>query len=410
MYIGLEHSGVTTFFDKKGNRIVFSHGKDGFVYDTFNERYYDFILGYGPVIIGHNNDRFNKLLFSFLKYGIHLPSYSIFHYQYGNELFDSLLSSISYSYFKTASEAITAAIRLSTEITGKFQILRCGYIGWHDAQLSDSVSWLENIMSNKRFEIRFKEGFRGVKDSERVLNWNNFDLQNLDNFLSNNTISCFIFDMFQLSYCGIDTLKKAIEILRNHNVAIILDETKTGGRISELGYTIDNNIDYDMVILGKSLANGAPISILFGKKDIMIYAKKARIGGTFSKELLSIYSALATQKIMRDIDGFNMLKDIGNQLCLSFDNIATDLKISDYVRLTPLFGGSIIDVRYHDSVINKYELRKQLGQIFINNGILLLQGHPSFVCLSHSLIFNSNLEDSIYQSLKEWKIYLEQSN
>lgn len=410
MYIGLEHSGVTTFFDKTRSQIVFSHGKDGFVFDTENERYYDFILGYGPVIIGHSNDRFNRLFSSFLKNGIHFPSYSKYHYQYGNELFDSLLNSISYSYFKTASEAITAAIRLSTEITRKFQIFRCGYIGWHDAQLSESVSWHEDIMSDKRFEIRFKEGLRGVKDSERVLNWNNFDVKNLDNYLSNNTISCFIFDMFQLSYCDISTLKKAIEILRSHNVIIILDETKTGGRISELGYTIDNNIDYDMVVLGKSLANGAPISILFGKKDIMKYAKKARIGGTFSKELLSIYSALVTQQIMRESDGFNKLKDIGNKLCLSFDNIAIDLKISNYIRLSPLFGGSTVDIRYHDSIINKYELRKQLGQIFIDNGILLLQGHPSFVCLSHNLIIEANLEDKIYKSLKEWKIHLEQQN
>ena len=402
------HAGVCRFSRSNKNNIVFDYGKGCFVYDTEGKSYIDFVLGYGPVILGHSNQEFNEILTNFIKKGIHLPGYSHWHELYAQRLLGVHSKKFLVSFFKTGSESVSAALRLSSLITGKKGIIRCGYVGWHDALVGNSVRWHESLESPLRQEIRYMSGIRGIGPEEPVLNWINLDIEELYKLVSCNCdrIGAFVFDAYQIYFSSIDIFKKAIDLCRKNNILILCDETKTGGRISKLGIAIDEMLNVDMIILGKSLANGAPLSLLIGKDEILKYSEEARITGTFSKELLSIYCALATLDIMEKRSGYEIIKNYGQKVVDIINEVSKEIGIIDVVKARPVFGGSLFNIEYTKPILEDSKMRGLFMQCLADNNLLILQGHPSFICIDHENIDFGYLYELIYNGLKVWKTHI----
>ena len=399
----ISHAGVCRFFRSDGQEITFDYGERELVYDVDNNSYIDFILGFGPVILGHANPEFKKRLIPYLDYGIHMPGYTKWHEKYLDKLLSEHQSKYLASFFKTSSESVSAAIRISSIVTGKKGIIRCGYLGWHDAVIGNSLSWHEPPFSPLRNNIREFPGIRGIGSKEPVFNWSSFDISELENLICcNKEVGIFIIDAYQVEFTNLGTIQAAIFLCHKYNLIIIFDETKTSGRISKLGLSIDAGLDVDLVVLGKSIANGAPLSILIGKKELLKFSEDARIGGTFSKELLGVYSAIVTDSIMEEEHGFFTIKTLGNNFCDLFNNIVTEIGAANLVRAQPRFNGSMFDIEFSSEIISDMKLRKKLPCFLADSGILLLQAHPSFICLDYQLIDWGKLHCKLLSGMQNW--------
>jgi glutamate-1-semialdehyde 2,1-aminomutase len=406
MSFTISHAGVCRYYAwDSPEEIVFKNGNNCFVEDTNQNRYIDFILGHGPVIIGHNNELFNKKLIDYLGNGIHFPGYSEWHRKYIDLLFGDLQADYRVSFFKTASEAITAALKLTAKYNHKLGYIRCGYIGWYDSLIGKTLSWHEPLNSPLRDVIRFDKDIRGISDNEAVFNWVDLDINSLKNMIKENQgiIGAFVIDAYQLAFTDPDTIKKALNVCRENSVVTVFDETKTGGRVSKNGIAIDNGLDVDMIVLGKSLANGAPLSLLVGNRHIMDLADEARICGTFSKELLGIYSAMATYDIMAERNGYELIRENGNKIIDIINNVITDLNIDNIISGLSLFGGSMIDLNFKGHMLSQKGKRDMLIRCLLKNNIVMTQGHPSFICLDHQLIDFNYLENKFKEAFILWK-------
>jgi len=399
----IEHAGTCSIYNSTGKELVFSHGEGPFVFDDSGKKYVDFILGFGPVVLGHNNSTFNTCVAAQIANGIHMPSYTIHHGEFIKRL--SLSPDESLSFFKTSSESITAALRIVAQATGKKGLIRCGYIGWHDVQIANTCSWHEYPYSGLRNEIRFTTGFRGVSNEEAVYNWIGLDVPSLISIIESayNNLGAFIIDMFQLHFMDVEILREAIDLCHKYGLLVILDETKTSGRVSLLGIHKQHNLNYDFIILGKALANGAPLSLLVGKNDIMTNAKKARITGTFSKELLSIWCALTTSDIMKENNGYIKLSEIGSNICSIINNAAQSENVSDYVECLGVFNSSMIDLKFSKAIVNEKDKRELLRRLLVDEGILILQGHPSFISLADEYLDFRVLYEKFSRAFSKWK-------
>ena len=402
------HSGLNNFF-RNGKEILFSHGNRYLVYDTKGNHYYDFILGFGPVIIGHNNPQFQEKFIPYLENGIIMPGYSKWHALYLEKLLSDLSENFTGIFFKTASEAVLGAIRLCSKLTGKKGIIRCGYIGWYDIQIGNSVKWHEPLDSPFRKQIRYEtkrnSGIRSFNKKEPIFNWINFDLNDLEILLrkNENKIGSMILDAYQIYYTSEKVIIEAIEICHKYEIMVILDETKTGGRISKHGIGITENFNMDLVIFGKSLANGAPISLIIGDENILKHSESTRITGTFSKEMLSVYSALATLDFMEENSGFNKISSTGKKFVNIFNNSIRKLNLEKLLKIKPVFNSSMFDVSFKPLILSENKIRDSLINFLTEKGILILQGHPSFICFDHYLIDWNDLNLKIFESLEEWK-------
>jgi glutamate-1-semialdehyde aminotransferase len=281
---------------KSGDRpLVFTHGTGPYVWDQDEQRYIDFVCGYGPVIVGHADEEFNRRLAECLSSGLMMPGYTSFHEEYLGRLLVARPQDRG-APFKTASEAVTAAFRLAALRTGKAGMVRSGFVGWHDAQIANTPKWHEPLRSPLRQRLRHTEGMRGVGPSEPAFNWLDLRLESLARLLDEHrdAVGCFIFDAYLASFVEPGLVGRAFDMCRAAGCPTVLDETKTGRRISRLGYGHDHGVDADLTVIGKSLANGAPLSVLIGDAKLMALAQLARLSGTFSKEMFAIYAALAT--------------------------------------------------------------------------------------------------------------------
>lgn len=396
----IEHAGTCTINTSKNEELRFRKGKGRLVYSDSGDEFIDFILGFGPVVIGHADDEFNDMLAQYLSNGIHFPSYSVYHEQFLELLGYSGWN--SFSYFKTSSEAITAAIRLATTITHRKGIVRCGFIGWHDAELANTISWHEYPGSKYRDEVRFTQDFRGVSGDEEIFNWYSFDLNELEDILKKKEIAIFIIDAYQIHLSSISIIKQALNICKKYDVLTVLDETKTSGRVRLLGVSEYYNLKSDFLIMGKAIANGAPLSILCGNKELSLNAKVARITGTFSKEVLSVYCALVTQNLVQKRGGYNFLQKIGESVVDCINCVLKDLGCLEILEAVTVFGGSMIDLRFKSFALEDKFWRNELRLCLADNGILMLQGHPSFVCLDHDNLIMDEFKKMLHNAFSKW--------
>jgi len=338
-----------------------------------------------------------------------MPGYSKWHNLYLERLLSDLSEALNGIFFKTASEAVLGAIRLCSAVSRKKGIIRCGYIGWYDLQISNSAKWHEPLNSPLRKQIRYltdeNSGIRSSNMNEPIFNWITFDINELEELLRNHgkEISSMIIDAYQIFFSSEKIIKKAIEICHNYDVLVVLDETKTGGRICKHGLGLSNNYDMDLVIFGKALANGAPISLIIGNEKILKFSELVRITGTFSKEMLSVYHALATLEFMEENSGFNKISYIGNEIVKNFNDCIKKLSLDSYIKVLTVFNSSLFDVSFSNDFITKNDLRIGLIESLIEFNILLLQGHPSFICYDHYFLDWEDLNSKIIMGLEKWK-------
>jgi glutamate-1-semialdehyde 2,1-aminomutase len=408
-YERIAHSKITRKFRSAGHQLLFAEGRRGEVSDAEGVRYVDFVMGYGPVIVGHSDDLFNEILTGYLAGGIMMPGYTVHHQEYLERLLGDRPGDRG-AFFKTASEAVTAAFRLAAMRTGRLGIVRSGYIGWHDAQIANSLKWHEPLHSPLRDKLRYTDAMRGIGTSEPVANWVDLRLDSLAELLDRHRdrLGCFVFDAYLASFTTPEVLRQAVAMCREAGLLTVFDETKTGGRISPLGYDHDHDLGSDLIVIGKALANGAPLSILAGEADLLAHAERARLSGTFSKEMIAVYAALATRDILEkpvgdSRDGWAEIGRIGTRVASVLTEAATDAGAGALVGARPVLGGGMFELVYHDdALLGDKQRREALLASLTGAGILLLEGHPSFVCLAHRELDWDDLRDRARRAFEDW--------
>src|SRR5437867_3313140 len=95
------HSGLPQYFRgiNPQTELVFRRGDRGWVYDTEDNPYVDFVLGFGPVILGHGHPDFEERFARYLSNGLHLPGYTCWHTELMGRLLEGPWSSYPVSFF-----------------------------------------------------------------------------------------------------------------------------------------------------------------------------------------------------------------------------------------------------------------------------------------------------------------------
>ena len=151
----LAHSKITKKFRTDDRQLLFSRGEGGTVWDALGRSYLDFVMGYGPVIIGHAKE-YNAQICEQLGHGMMMPGYSEFHERYLDHMLRDRPGDRG-AFFKTASEAVTAALRLAAMENGRLGVIRTGYVGWHDSRVANSLKWHEPQHSPFREQLRYTQ-------------------------------------------------------------------------------------------------------------------------------------------------------------------------------------------------------------------------------------------------------------
>lgn len=403
MSLRMADRNVATF--KSGTeKIIFAEGQGPYVTDTSGREYIDLVCGYGPVVIGHADPEFNAGIAALTASGIHFPGYSALHERYLNEL-DDLTPFHDYvaSFFRSSSEAVTAALRISAWETQRPGVIRCGFTGWHDAQMANSVRWHEQLSSPLRTSNAVaNQPWRGATGKEAVFNWIDLKIESLTILLEQQqqNVGALVIDAYQLSLSSDDILAPAIKLCRDKGVMVIFDQTKTAGRVGPAGLRVDQEDNRpDMIVLGKAIGNGTPLSLLLFDNALEEHFVNARVGGTYGKELTAVAGGLVTANIMNERHGWDRLKKIGTSVVDSLNAAIRQTSADQHWEFETRFGGSMFDWIFTDDLVSDLGKRQKIQQCYQDAGMLILQGHPSFVSLAHEFIPQDSIHERSIQAI-----------
>ena len=95
-----------------------------------------------------------------------------------------------------------------------------------------------------------------------------------------------------------DFLKKIRKICNEKKIILIFDECTSGYREIMGGIHLKFNVNPDIVLYGKSLGNGYPITAMVGREDIMNYCNKTFLSSTFWSERIGYVAGCKTLEVM----------------------------------------------------------------------------------------------------------------
>ena len=328
-------------------------GKGSHVWDVDGNEYIDYTMAVGPLSLGYAYDKVDDAIREQLKDGI---TFSLMHpleVEVAQLINKVVPNAESIRYSKVGADVTSAAVRLARAYTGRNKVLCCGYHGWHD--------WYISVTD------RNKGIPQQVQDLTFTFNYN--DIQSVIDSIDEDT-ACVILEPFVFEEPKDNFLYKLRDVCTQNGTVLIFDEMWTGFRVAVGGAQEYFGVKADLACFSKAVANGMPISILTGKKDIMkLLEKDVFFFTTFGGEALSLAAVIATvtEIIEKNVPAYLAIQ--GRKLKDGYNSIAQKLGM-DYTKCSGFDCRTIITFDGEKSGCNPLEMKSLVQQEMIKRGIL----------------------------------------
>lgn len=302
-----------------------SHGKGTYIWDVDDNRYIDYRLGYGPVILGHADDRVDDAVNETMRKGITFAFSNTLEAQVSEKMVAMCPGVDKVRFANSGTEATMHALRLARAYSGreKFIMFEGQYHGMHDSVMfSSTVGEGDGYKSNRRSPVTFPFS-SGIPNSlrELVLMLPFNDCANLERIIkqSGHEIAAIFVEPLLGNAGGItpsaDWLPTIRKLCDEYGIVMIMDEVKTGFRIGKGGAQEYYGVQGDLATYAKSMGNGYPVAAFGGKREIMDQiGQGVSHGGTFAGNHLGMAAANATLDILMNTDALATIEKQGTKL------------------------------------------------------------------------------------------------
>ena len=326
-------------------------GKGSHVWDVDGNEYIDYQMGIGPISLGYAYDKVDNAIKEQLKDGI---TFSLMHpleVEVAELIHKVVPNAESIRYSKTGADVTSAAVRLARAFTKRDKVLCCGYHGWHD--------WYIAVTD------RNKGIPQAIQDMTYTISYN--DIQSVIDSVDEET-ACVILEPYIFEEPKDNFLQKLRDICTKNGTLLIFDEMWSGFRIALGGAQEYFGVNADLACFSKAVANGMPISILTGRKDVMsLLEQEVFFFTTFGGEALSLAAVKATINEMIEKNVSAQLAKQGNKLKVGYNKIASDFGMN-YTKCSGFDCRTI--VTFDASAGNPLEMKSLVQQEMIKRGIL----------------------------------------
>jgi glutamate-1-semialdehyde aminotransferase len=216
-----------------------------------------------------------------------------------------------------------------------------------------------------------------VQDLTYTFNYN--DVASLQGSLDKDT-ACVILEPVVFDPPRNGFLQEVARLCRENGTLLVFDEMWTGFRLALGGAQQYFGVNADLACYSKAVANGMPISILTGRREVMdLLEEDVFFFTTFGGEALSLAAAKATLNEMKKKDVPAHLARQGSKLKAGYNRVAATLGL-DYTRCSGYDCRTIVS--FDASAGNPLEMKSLVQQEMIKRGILWSGFHN--ICFSHS--------------------------
>ena len=304
--------------------LFFERGQGSMIYDVDGHKYIDYVLGQGPLILGHSPPSVLKAVQRALEKGQLYAGQHEMEIVLSEKLQKLIPCAELVRYSNSGSEIMQAALRVARAYTGRDKVIKFEghYHGWFDNVLISVHPPLESAGP-----VEDPNAVPGTAGQARsalgdiiALPWNN--LEGFEEATSKNEgeIAAVIMEPIMCNTGCIlpkeGYLDGVREVCNRKGIVLIFDEIITGFRLGLSGAQGYLGVTPDLATFGKAMGAGFLISCLAGKKELMelIAQGKVNHSGTFNSNVMAMAATLATISELEKEGTYERLYQLGEHL------------------------------------------------------------------------------------------------
>lgn len=350
------NSPVRSYRSVGSNPPFISSASGSRIYDIDNNEYIDYVLSWGPMILGHANPEVVASLQEAIPRGTSYGAPTLLETELAKKIQAFMPSMEMVRLVNSGTEATMSALRVARGYTGRDRIVKfvgC-YHGHSDSLLVKAGSGLAT------FGVPDSPGVpKGVAENTITLPYNDIDAvkQLFDEI--GDTIACIIVEPVAGNMGCVPPVEGFLETLRDvtkaHGALLIFDEVMCGFRASSGGAQKLYNIKPDLTCLGKIVGGGMPLAVFGGSSKIM--SEVAPSGpiyqaGTLSGNPVAVTAGLATLSMLqRDPTIFKQVEDSTKALCNGLEELAKKYNVPAVVQRV----GSMFTLFFTDKPVHNFD-------------------------------------------------------
>ncbi len=301
------NSPVRAFRAVGGTPIFFEKAKGAYLYDVEGKRYVDYVLSWGPMVLGHAHPQVIQAVAEKIQHGLSFGAPTAIESEVAKEICKLVPSIELVRMVSSGTEATMSAIRLARGYTGRNTLIKfegC-YHGHSDSLLVKAGSGALTLGTPSSPGVP-------AGTVEHTINLPYNDLEAVSEYFakSGDEVACIIVEPVAGNMNLIPPvpgfLEKLRELCTKHGAVLIFDEVMTGFRVSLGGAQGYYGIDPDLTCLGKVVGGGMPVGAFGGKREIMEMISPlgpVYQAGTLSGNPVAMAAGLTTLKLIQE-EGF----------------------------------------------------------------------------------------------------------
>jgi len=315
--------------------IFIREGNGCCVTDVDGKTYIDYVLAYGPLILGHARDAVTAALTKAVSHGTAFGMPTEAETTLARMLIDALPGVESVRLVNSGTEAVMSAIRLARAATGRDKIIKCigCYHGHSDGLLVQAGSGATTL------GVPSSPGVPASFTQETLLvPYNNLEAVRQTLQARSGQVAALVVEPVAGNMGCIPPEDGYLAGLREACSAagalLIFDEVMTGFRVAYGGAQTLYRVRPDITCLGKVIGGGLPCAAYGASRNLMsLVAPDGPVyqAGTLSGNPLAVAAGIATLEILRDGKGYEQLERAASTLAEGLIAGAKRSKVSGVV-------------------------------------------------------------------------------
>ncbi len=313
------NSPVRAFKAVGGTPVFIERSEGPYLFDCEGKRYIDYVLSWGPMLMGHNHPAVREAVMQQCLKGLSFGTPTELEIELAERICNIMPGMDMVRMVNSGTEATMSAIRLARGYTGRDTIVKfegC-YHGHSDSLLVKAGSGALTL------GVPSSPGVpAALADHTMTLTYNDSDGLRRAFNEHGARIACAIVEPVAGNMNCIPPVHGFLEALRDvctqSGAVLILDEVMTGFRFGLQGAQGYYGIEADLTTLGKVIGGGMPVGAFGGKRAIM--EQIAPLGpvyqaGTLSGNPIAMTAGLATLDIISEPGFYEPVFARTEQLC-----------------------------------------------------------------------------------------------
>jgi glutamate-1-semialdehyde 2,1-aminomutase len=384
--------------------VVIREGKGGRVWDENGKEYIDYLLGSGPMLVGHAHPEVTEAAQAQIAKGTTFFANNRLGIELAEAIIEAVPCAEQVRFVSSGTEADLYAMRAARAFTRRDKILKFegGYHGMSDYSL---MSLAPKRSGNFPAPMPDSAGIpKSVRDDMIIAPFNNADaVEGLVKEHKDDLAGVIVEPFQRIIPPAAGFLDKLRKITKENGVPLIFDEVVTGFRLAYGGAQEYYGVVPDLCTLGKVIGGGFPLAAIAGREEIMAHFDKAKVGdenflvqiGTLSGNPVAAAAGLATMAILKRPGAYERIHATGRELMGALGELLKRAGIAAQVSgEPPLFdivftGEPIRD--YRSTLSGDADLMRRFNALLRERGIL--KGESKYyISLAHT---DQDIKDTI---------------